>query len=101
MAFKLIDAAQERWRAVNAGHLVALVRAGARFECGKLGGVMIFIHKSDNCSPPSPTSSAMEAPIGSSRAIEAGKPPWSPPKGLVELVTSGYSWMSHIYRPYD
>ena len=36
MAFKLIDAAQERWRAVNAPHLVALVRAGARFECGKL-----------------------------------------------------------------
>ena len=28
MAFKLIDAAQERWRAVNAPHLVALVRAG-------------------------------------------------------------------------
>jgi hypothetical protein len=24
------------WRAVNAPHLVALVRAGARFECGKL-----------------------------------------------------------------
>jgi hypothetical protein len=36
-AFKLIDAAQERWRAVNAPHLVAVVRAGARFECGKLG----------------------------------------------------------------
>ena len=36
MAFKLIEAAQERWRAVNAPHLVALVRAGARFECGKL-----------------------------------------------------------------
>jgi len=26
MAFKLIKAAQERWRAVNAPHLVALVR---------------------------------------------------------------------------
>ncbi len=25
-----------RWRCVNAPHLVALVRAGARFECGKL-----------------------------------------------------------------
>jgi transposase-like protein len=36
MAFKLIQAAQERWRAVNAPHLVALVRAGARFEGGKL-----------------------------------------------------------------
>lgn len=36
MAFKLIEAAQGRWRAVNAPHLVALVRAGARFEHGKL-----------------------------------------------------------------
>jgi transposase-like protein len=36
MAFKLIEAAQHRWRAVNAPHLVALVRAGARFEHGKL-----------------------------------------------------------------
>jgi transposase-like protein len=36
MAFKLIEAAQTRWRAVNAPHLVALVRAGARFERGKL-----------------------------------------------------------------
>ena len=36
MAFKLIEAAQARWRAVNAPHLVALVRAGARFENGKL-----------------------------------------------------------------
>ncbi len=36
MAFKLIQAAQHRWRAVNAPHLVALVRAGARFERGQL-----------------------------------------------------------------
>ncbi len=36
MAFKLIQAAQARWRAVNAPHLVALVRAGARFERGQL-----------------------------------------------------------------
>jgi transposase-like protein len=36
MAFKLIEAAQARWRAVNAPHLVALVRAGARFERGHL-----------------------------------------------------------------
>jgi hypothetical protein len=32
MAFKLIESAQARWPAVNAPHLVALVRAGARFE---------------------------------------------------------------------
>jgi transposase-like protein len=36
MAFKLIESAQARWRAVNAPHLVALVRAGARFERGRL-----------------------------------------------------------------
>ncbi len=36
MAYKLIDAAQARWRAVNAPHLVALVRAGATFHKGKL-----------------------------------------------------------------
>ena len=36
MAFKLIQSAQARWRAVNAPHLVALVRAGAKFEKGIL-----------------------------------------------------------------
>ncbi len=36
MAFKLIEAAQHRWRAVNAPHLVALVRAGAVFVNGRL-----------------------------------------------------------------
>ena len=36
MAFKLIEAAQTRWRMVNAPHLVALVRAGALFVNGKL-----------------------------------------------------------------
>jgi transposase-like protein len=45
MAFKLIEAAQARWRAVNAPHLVALVRAGTRFERGKVAE-----------RPPSPTS---------------------------------------------
>ena len=36
MAFKLLEAAQQRWRSVNAPHLVALVRAGAKFEKGVL-----------------------------------------------------------------
>jgi transposase-like protein len=36
MAFKLIEAAQDRWRAVNGPHLVALVRTGATFVNGKL-----------------------------------------------------------------
>ena len=35
MAFKLIDSAQTRWRAVNAAQLVALVRASAVFKDGK------------------------------------------------------------------
>jgi hypothetical protein len=34
MAFKLIESAQTRWRAVNAPHLVPLVRAGAVFVNG-------------------------------------------------------------------
>jgi len=36
MAYKLIEAAQTRWRKVNAPELVALVRAGAVFHKGKL-----------------------------------------------------------------
>jgi transposase-like protein len=36
MAFKLIESARARWRAVNAPELVALVRAGVRFERGQL-----------------------------------------------------------------
>ncbi|MBP2477564.1 transposase-like protein [Crossiella equi] len=46
MAFKLIESAQARWRAVNAPHLVALVRAGARFENGKL------VERPDEQAPP-------------------------------------------------
>ncbi|MBE1548557.1 hypothetical protein GGC64_002581 [Mycobacterium sp. OAS707] len=38
MAYKPIETAQTRWRAVNAPHLVALVRAGAIFHKGKLLG---------------------------------------------------------------
>jgi len=36
MAFKLIEAAEHRWRAVTGAHLVALVRAGAQFTDGVL-----------------------------------------------------------------
>jgi hypothetical protein len=38
MAFKLIESAQTRWRAVNAPHPVGLVRAGAVSKNGKLIG---------------------------------------------------------------
>jgi hypothetical protein len=34
MAYKLLEAAQARWRCVNAPHLLALVRAGATFVDG-------------------------------------------------------------------
>ena len=34
MVFKLLEAAEGRWRAVNGPHLVALVRAGVRFDKG-------------------------------------------------------------------
>jgi len=34
IAYKLIESAQSRWRAVNAPQLVALVRAGVKFEKG-------------------------------------------------------------------
>lgn len=46
MAFKLIESAQTRWRAVNAPHLVALVRAGAHFHAGKL------VERPDDHAPP-------------------------------------------------
>jgi transposase-like protein len=36
MIFKLMEAAQGRWRRLNGHHLVALVRAGAEFRNGKL-----------------------------------------------------------------
>ncbi|MFF5506496.1 IS256 family transposase [Streptomyces roseolus] len=36
MVFKLVESAQDRWRAITAPHLVALVRSGARFENGVL-----------------------------------------------------------------
>ena len=36
MAFKLIEAAQDRRRALNGPHLAALIRAGATFVDGKL-----------------------------------------------------------------
>jgi transposase-like protein len=46
MAFKLTESAQDRWRAVNAPHLVALVRAGATFINGKL------VERPDEDAPP-------------------------------------------------
>lgn len=52
MAFKLIEAAQARWRKVNAPELVALVRAGALFHKGKL------LERPADITPTQPASSA-------------------------------------------
>ena len=72
MAFKLIEPAQARWRAVNAPHLVALVRAGAKFERGQLverpdgsGGdqqVATPIHRSPMSSTGTPSHTQHNAP---------------------------------------
>ncbi len=51
MAYKLIDATQARWRAVNASHLVALVRVGAVFHKGKL------LERPVDITPPQPAES--------------------------------------------
>src|SRR6201998_4235069 len=55
MAYKLIDAAQARWRAVNAPHLVALVRAGAVFHKGKL------LERPADITPPNPPTAGDHA----------------------------------------
>lgn len=58
MAFKLIQAAERRWRLVNAPHLVALVRAGAKFVDGKL--VERDEDQAPEASAPSPTATGDE-----------------------------------------
>ncbi len=57
MAYKLIEAAQTRWRAVNAPHLVALVRAGAIFHKGKLLERLVDITPDTSTAEPSNTGS--------------------------------------------
>ena len=57
MAYKLIDAAQARWRTVNAPHLVALVRAGAVFHKGKLLERPIDITPATSTAEPQSTGS--------------------------------------------
>jgi putative transposase len=51
MAYKLVRGAEDRWRKVNAPHLVALVRAGAIFIDGKL---------QERSLPPSDTGSVID-----------------------------------------
>jgi putative transposase len=56
MAYTLIHAAQAHWRAVNAPHLVALVRAGAVFHKGKL------LERPTDITPPQPPSDGDQHP---------------------------------------
>ncbi len=51
MAYKLIEAAQARWRKVNAPELVALVRVGALFHKGKLLERPRYITPTPSTSP--------------------------------------------------
>jgi transposase-like protein len=59
MAYKLIDAAQARWRKVNAPELVALVRAGAVFHKGKL------LERPTDITPPAHPAADEATPAGS------------------------------------
>ena len=43
MAFKLLDMAEQRWRRINAPHLVPLVRAGTKF----VDGVQVERHQEE------------------------------------------------------
>ncbi|OHU92454.1 hypothetical protein BKN37_24820 [Mycobacterium talmoniae] len=54
MVYKPIDAAQARWRAVNAPHLVTLIRAGAVFRKGKL------LERATGITPPTTPSNGDE-----------------------------------------
>jgi putative transposase len=60
MACKLIQAAERRWRLVNAPHLVALVRAGAAFTDGKL--IERPEEQAPDATTPSPQAARDEMP---------------------------------------
>lgn len=48
MAFKLLLAAEKRWRKVNAPHLVALVKAGVKFPNGQAETLRLPLQKPDD-----------------------------------------------------
>jgi len=54
MAYKLLDAAQDRWRKINAPHLVPAIRAGAVFVDGQLQERTTTDPSSRTTSPPEP-----------------------------------------------
>ena len=74
MAFKLIESAQDRWRAVNAPHLVALVRAGTTFINGKRRSTSFSAH-SRGTPPGRPEEMAHRHRL---RDHQHGRPPGCP-----------------------
>lgn len=58
MVFKLVESAQARWRAITGAHLVALVRAGARFE----NGVLVERRDQAACAPTTPHRKSRPSP---------------------------------------
>ena len=82
MAFKLIESAQSRWRAVNAPHLVALVRASAVFKNGKL------IERPDESEVV--ISKSRDTPI-----LSPHRPPCPPPS---RVPSPGYAYPQPLTR---
>ena len=65
MFYKLIEAAQSRWHAVNTPHLAALVRNGATFHRG------VLLERPFEITRPQPTqSSNAEIEVAQSRASD-------------------------------
>ena len=90
MAFKFLDSAQARWRALTARHLVALVRAGASFEKGEAGSVSDQIGGAVEQAVPNNALAvsipSWLAPVGRDRRPadpHAQCPSWSRRSGLV------------------
>jgi hypothetical protein len=63
MAFKLLLAAEKRWRRVNAPHLVALVKAGVEFPNGQAQMFQPDTVSEDLFTPTPSMLTASEAPI--------------------------------------
>jgi putative transposase len=71
MTYKLLEAAEQRWRCVSAPHLVALVRAGATF----LDGVKVEREDSRDCRViRSPQSTTIDNFAFISRILEGSIP---------------------------
>lgn len=107
MAFKLVESAQERWRAVTAPRLVALVRGGARFENGHLverpeaHQPELPIHRNDNCSPSPGNSRLLGSGVrphhSSAEAVGIEPTMTLPPRQFRDLLTG---WTGRAHHEY-